>query len=611
VDRIAFEVIRSGLYAAAREMKIAMMRTAASPIIHSGGDASAAIFGPDAELVAQGNDIPAMLGSSVISTRVAIDTIGAENLRPGDVIISNDPYLGGGNHLNDVQLTRPVFFEGRIIAYTMTRGHWNDIGGSQPSSSSIVTWDIFGEGLRIPPLLLYRDDKLVPDLATIIFQNTREPDDRLLDLQAQYAGVFVGERRIVEYAKKFGADVLIAAMREALNHSERLMRDQIRRIPDGRYTGEDVVEVISEGYTRAEPAPIKVAITVEDDTITFDYTGSGPQVRGGVNCPLSVTLNSTWYTVKSVTDHSIPINQGCYRPIKVIAPEGTIVNAKYPASVVGANTSTSSRVVDMLLKALAPAIPGRVIAQSHATHGTAMFGGDDPDRARCAALGRTYVTGGDLNPGGFGARPDKDGINVIRCHVGNTGTQSVEYMEYASPLAVEEWTIVPDSGGAGRWRGGCTATRTFRVGYEEATLVLSGERGLIAPEGLFGGLSGALFSCRLERSDGTVEDIPPRGEPRVVHKGDLVIIQAAGAGGYGEPRDRDRHRVLEDLENGYITETAARELYGIEVAPAARPDRPGVAARAGQSAAPAVGTSKTASSRSGLRSRSLPETERA
>jgi N-methylhydantoinase B len=565
MNRIEFEVIRSALYAVAREMKIAMMRTAASPIIHSGGDASAAIFDANMQLVAQGNDIPTMMGSAVVSTRASVEAVGVENLRPGDVIISNDAYLGGGNHQPDVQFTRPVFMDGEIIAYTMTRGHWQDIGGMTPNSGTLATWDIFGEGIRIPPVILFRDDKPVPDLITMITQNTRDAGNRLLDIQAQYAGTYVGDQRVIELARKWGKDKLAETMRESLDYSERLMRKQIEAIPDGVYEADDFVEVVTEGYSDGKPVPIRVKITVKGDRMIFDYTGSGPQVRGGVNCPFAVTCNSTWYTVKAITDPSIPINQGCYRPIEIIAPEGSILNCKFPASVVGGNTATSQRVIDMLLTALAPAVPDRVVAQSHGTAGSLWFGGDDPDEERCRTLRRKFVSAGDINPGGMGARPDKDGVNAVRTHIGNAGTISVEQTEYSSPITVESWHLVTDSGGAGRWRGGATAERVYSVGYEEATCSVGSERGQFAPQGLFGGLPGALYRCQIERANGSTELVPPKGRPRVVNRGDRVRVHSAGSGGYGSPFEREPERVLADVRDGYVSPEAARRDYGVVI----------------------------------------------
>lgn len=563
MDRITYETIRNGLYAVAREMKIAMMRTAASPIIHSGGDASAAIFDADMQLVAQGNDIPTMMGSAIISTKASVEAIGVKNLQPGDVIISNDVYLGGGNHQPDVQLTRPVFLDGEIIAYTMTRGHWVDIGGTSPGSLTPLTWDVHAEGIRIPPVLLYRNDQPVHDLFNLIVLNTRDPDNRVLDIKAQYAGAFVGDRRIVELARKFGKESLSSAMRQALDYSERLMRAQIQRIPNGVYEGEDLIEPVSAPNWSSELIPIKVKITVKDDCMLFDYTGSANQVRGGVNCPFSVTCNSTWFTVKAITDPEVPINQGCYRPIEIICPEGTVLNCSYPASVVSGVTETSPRVIDMLLKTLAQAVPHRVVAQSHDAACAGIFSGRDPVDKRARSFRRQYVSQIDIHAGGFGARPDKDGVNAVRVLVGNTGSQSVEQIELYAPLTLERWSLVEDSGGAGRWRGGLASERVYRVGYEEATLTVNGERCRVAPQGLLDGQEGMLFRSSVERTGGGIDQLPSKGGYVVVKRGDRVSIRPAGSGGYGHPFDREPERVLMDVRDGYVSRKAAFELYGV------------------------------------------------
>lgn len=565
MDKVTFEIIRSGLYAVAREMKVAMMRTAGSPIIHSGGDASAAIFDSKMQLVAQGNDIPTMMGSAVISTKASVESIGVENLRPGDVIISNDVYLGGGNHQPDVQLTRPVFFDGEIIAYTMTRGHWVDIGGTAPGSFTSVTWDVHAEGLRIPPVILYRNDEPVEDLFSLIVNNTRDVDNRTLDINAQYAGTYVGDQRIVEMAQKFGAGAIAEAMAESLDYSERLMRAQIERIPDGVYEGSDFIEPVAAANWPTDLIPVKVRITVEGDRMLFDYTGTARQVRGGINCPFSVTCNSTWFTVKAITDPSIPINQGCYRPIEIVCPEGTLLNCVYPASVVSGVTETSPRVIDMLLQTLSAAVPDRVVGQSNDAACSGIFSGADPDEARVRAFRRRHVQHIDPHGGGFGARPMRDGVNAIRVLVGNAGITSVEQIEHLVPLTVESWHLVPDTGGAGRWRGGLTSERVYRVGFDEATLTVMAERGVVAPQGLFGGHEGGTFTASVTRADGSTENVPSKGAYVVVHEGDRVAIRPAGSGGYGDPLEREAERVLADVRDGYVGNASAREHYGVVI----------------------------------------------
>lgn len=563
MDIVTYEILRSSLFATAREMKLAMMRTAGSPIVHSGGDASAAVFDAEMQLVAQGNDIPTMLGSAVISTRASVEAIGRDRLRPGDVIVSNDVYLGGGNHQPDVQFTRPVFLDGEIIAFVMTRGHWSDIGGQLPGSYTTLTWDVFAEGIRIPPVLLYRDDRPVEDLVTLILQNTRDPAVRLLDMQAQYAGCVVGDRRIAEIARRYGKEALAAAMRRALDHSERLMRAALRAIPDGVYEAEDAIEPVTgpAGWSR-EPVPIRVKITKQGDGIHFDYAGSGTQARGGINCPFSVTCNSTWFTVKAITDVTIPINQGCYRPVTISAPEGSILNCTFPAPVVAGNTETSPRIIDLLLKALSAAVPERVVGQSNCGAFSGVFGGMDPDAARVATTGRCFVGMIDPHAGGMGARATKDGVNGVRVYVGNAGSSAVEIIEQSSPVRVEEWSLVPDTGGAGTWRGGLTSRRVYRVAYDEATFTVCGERGIHPPLGQFGGAAGATFRCEVTR-DGQVTQVPAKGGHEIVHAGDRVMLQPAGSGGYGDPAGRDRVRLRDDLLDGYVSPEALTRDYGL------------------------------------------------
>ena len=565
MDTITYEIIRNSLYAIAREMKIAMMRTAASPIMHLGADASAAVFDADMQLVAQGNDIPTMLGSAVISTKASVEAIGRDKLSPGDVIISNDAYLGGGNHQPDVQFTRPVFVGDEIVAFVMTRGHWTDIGGQAPGSYGVNTWDIFGEGVRIPPVRLYRNDEIVPDVQSLITNNTRDPEGRQLDIQAQYAGTFVGDQRIRMLATKYGVRNLGDAMRRALDHSEALMREAIAAIPDGVYEAEDVVEGVHAPGWSGEPVPVKVKVTVKGSDIHFDYTGSGAQARGGINCTLAVTCNSTWFTVKALTDVSIPINQGCYRPVSIHAPEGSIVNCSYPASVVSGNTETSPRVIDLLFKALSQAVPERVIGQSNCAACSGVFGGRDPDAQRVRRTGKPWLSMVEPHGCGMGARATRDGVNGIRVYVGNAGALPVELIEQTMPLTVEAWALVPDSGGAGRTRGGLTARRTYRVEFDEATFTVAGERGESAPEGYFGGQAGGRFECTVLRADGSSLQMPPKGATEIVRRGDRVLLQPAGSGGYGDPRERAHEAVRRDVLDGYVSARAARELYGVDV----------------------------------------------
>jgi len=354
----------------------------------------------------------------------------------------------------------------------------------------------------------------------------------------------------------FGIAVLLHVKR----HSSG--RPLFRGRANGTYYGEDFIEPAETG-TPSDLIPVKVAITIAGDTITFDYTGTARQVRGGINCPFSVTCNSTWFTVKAITDPAIPINQGCYRPVKIVAPKGGILNCTFPASVVSGNTETSPRVIGMLLTALAQAIPDRVIAQSYDSACSAIISGPDLDAARRRAMRRASAAFMDVHAGGMGARPTQDGVNGIRVYVGDTGSQSVEQTEQAFPLVIEEWSLVADTGGTGEWRGGNTARRIYRVGYDEATLSIACERGRVAPAGLFGGGGGSLFTASVHSPDGTTRAVPAKGSSEIVHAGDRVVVQPAGSGGYGDPHRRDPERVRADVLDGYVSREVARALYGV------------------------------------------------
>jgi N-methylhydantoinase B len=269
--------------------------------------------------------------------------------------------------------------------------------------------------------------------------------------------------------------------------------------------------------------------------------------------------------VKAMTDKSIPINQGCYRPVTIHAPAGSIVNCTYPASVVSGNTETSPRVIDLLLKAMSQAVPDGVIGQSNCAACSGVFGGRDPQQDRVRRTGKSYVNMVEPHGGGMGARSTRDGVSGIRVYVGNAGALPVEFIEQTMPLTVEAWALVPDSGGAGEYRGGLTSRRTYRVEFEEATFTVAGERGQAAPEGYFGGRAGALFECKVSCPDGSERKVPPKGATEIVRRGDRILLQPAGSGGYGDPKKRTREAVRRDVLDGYVTAQAAHELYGVDV----------------------------------------------
>src|SRR5271165_4059174 len=556
-DPARFEVIKNALYSAAEEMKIVLAKTAYSPLLKVAGDYSCGIFDGAGDMVAQGPDLPIHLGSMPDAVRAVIATYPA--VEPGDVFIHNDPYHGG-SHLPDVNVVAPAFFGDRLLGFGCVRAHWPDIGSATPGSYGAVT-QIYGEGLRIPPVRLYRNGRPDPDIERIIFANVRTPAERQGDLRAQVAANRRGALRLEALARKYGADELVEIMNEVLDYSETIMRAALRQLPDGEASFEDVFDgdgVLAPGAEADEPFTVRLTLRKRGDTIIADFTGSDGQVPGPMNAPLTVTASGVYCALKMIADPQslIPPNSGCWRPVKVTAPPGSVVNARPPAPVVYANHEISHRVADMVMAAMFEISPENVMAASQGTSAVATFGGVDP------RSGERYVSYESLK-GGFGARPVKDGINAVASTVSNMMNTPIEILEMSFPLRVEEYSIVPDSGGAGEYRGGLGVRRVWQVLGHQSHAAVCCERSVTPPFGLEGGGPGA--PARLEM-------IPPHGNARklnskggfLVPPGGRVVVEAPGSGGFGKPTARDRARLSEDLADGYVTRAAARRDYGFD-----------------------------------------------
>jgi len=554
-DPARFEVIKNALYSAAEEMKIVLAKTAYSPLLKVAGDYSCGIFDGAGDMVAQGPDLPIHLGSMPDAVRAVIATYPA--VEPGDVFIHNDPYHGG-SHLPDVNVVAPAFFGDRLLGFGCVRAHWPDIGSATPGSYGAVT-EIYGEGLRIPPVRLYRNGRPDPDIERIIFANVRTPAERQGDLRAQVAANRRGALRLEALAKKYGTDELLAIMTEVLDYSETMMRAALHRLPDGEASFADVFDgdgVLAPGAEADEPFTVRLRIRKCGDTITADFTGSDGQVPGPMNAPLTVTASGVYCALKMIADPQslIPPNSGCWRPVKVTAPPGSVVNARPPAPVVYANHEISHRVADMVMAAMFEISPENVMAASQGTSAVATFGGVDP------RSGERYVSYESLK-GGFGARPVKDGINAVASTVSNMMNTPIEILEMSFPLRVEEYALIPDTGGAGTWRGGLGTRRIWRVLGHEAHTAVCCERSLTPPFGLAGGCSGGPMRLWLEMPDGGKRPLNSKGAFTVPANG-RVVMEAPGSGGYGLPAGRDPALLREDLADGYVTEEAARRDYG-------------------------------------------------
>jgi len=534
IDPITLEVMRHALMSVAEEMNANLIRTASSPNIKERRDCSCAVFDARGEMVAQAESIPVHLGAMPYSVAAAIQatTGGAAaeradgSLAQGDVIVLNDPYAGGA-HLPDVTFVAPVFVEERVVGFVANRAHHADVGGREPGSLAGDTQEIFQEGLRIPPVRLWRRGRLQEDLLALILLNVRTPDERLGDLRAQHASCRVGIERMRAVIDRYGLGRIEAGMSAILDYSERRMRDAIEALPDGTSTFEDALD--DDGVS-PEPVPLCVEVCIAGDELTADFTGSSPQVAGPINAVEAVTASAVYYAVRAVTDPTIPPNGGCYRPIDIVAPGGSIVHPLPPAPVVGGNLETAQRIVDVMLGALGRLLPDRALGACQGTMNNVAIGGIDPRNGRPYTL---YETIG----GGFGGRIDRDGTDGIHSHMTNTLNTPVEALEIAYPLRVERYELRPGTGGDGRHRGGMGLRRDLKAIDHTARVSLLTERRTRRPYGVAGGEPGEPGKNVLLR-DREEQALPSKGSISL-RAGETISIRTPGGGGFGPPRERD------------------------------------------------------------------------
>ena len=557
-DPATFEIIKNSFYKIAEEMRVVLAKTAYSPLLKSAGDYSCGLFDARGEMVAQGPDLPIHLGSMPDAVRAVVAAF-APDVHEGDVFIHNDPYFGG-SHLPDVNVVRPAFSDGQLLGYACLRAHWPDIGSATPGSYGAVT-EIFGEGLRMPPLRLISRGALNIDLEKLILANVRTPDERKGDLGAQLAATLRAVERLKQLAQRYGSAELIGYMKQVMDYSERLMRATLMDLPDGEgyfedyCDGDGIADNASGGDARFR---ICLSVRKTADRLIVDFAGTDPQVKGPMNAPLSVTASGIFCGLKTAVDPSnlIPANSGCWRSIEIRANEGLVVNAAFPAPVVYANHEISHRVADMVMGALVSFLPRQVMACSQGTSAILTLGGTDP------RSGRHYVSYETVK-GGYGARPNKDGINCIASGISNTMNTPVEIMEMTFPVRIERYEVNPDSGGAGRYRGGCGARRVWRLLADaDATGALCMERMTSPPFGLLGGAPGAGAAVKLTTADGVTRDLPSKGA-FAAPAGSIIDMITPGSGGFGPVVERDAAAIGRDLLDGYVSAVAAERDYGI------------------------------------------------
>jgi N-methylhydantoinase B len=532
------------------EIGTTVHRTAYSEQAREGQDFSVAVFDAHGRMVAQGPYSPGHMGAMSAAVRNALAAHPVETLQPGDAILLNDPLLGSG-HFPDFFITQPSFHDGRLIGFAVNIVHHTDVGGSRPGSQGVEgIFDYFQEGLRIPPTKVWKAYAEQEGVIGIIAANTRTPDKVLGDLRAQRSALRVGELRLIELAERHGHDTLAAAMDEIIARSEASVRAAIRGIPDGVYTFEDFLDDYGPG---TDPLRVAVTVTVAGDGITIDYDGSSPQTPSGMNSYINYTRSYSYAAVKCLTDPLGPMNEGALRPVTVRAPEGSFLNPRPPAGG-GPRAIICYRTFEAVLGALAPALPDRVAAAaSHFANPT--FGGWD--RAR-----RRRFVAYELVLSGTGARATRDGCEGMSWAF-NASNIPVEAQEAAQPIVVEHFGFIPDSAGAGKFRGGAGIRRDLRFLADEGKLTNLSERQRFAPYGVFGGRPGAL--ARTVIDPGPDEEIVHGKQSREFAYGAVISFQQSGAGGYGDPLERDPARVLEDVMDDYVSVAAARADYGVVI----------------------------------------------
>jgi N-methylhydantoinase B len=557
-DPATFEIVKNSFYKIAEEMRVVLAKTAYSPLLKSAGDYSCGLFDAQGEMVAQGPDLPIHLGSMPDAVRAVVAAFAAD-VHDGDVFLHNDPYFGG-SHLPDVNLVRPAFHDGRLLGYACLRAHWPDVGSATPGSYGAVT-EIFGEGLRLPPLRLFNRGVLNVDLEKIILANVRTPDERKGDLGAQLAATLRATARLKALAERYGSATVIGYMAQVMDYSDRLMRAALMDLPDGEGAFEDLCDgdgIADDAEGRDAQFRIRLSVKKTGDRLIVDFAGTDPQVKGPMNAPLSVTASGIFCGLKTAVDPNnlIPPNSGCWRSIEIRARKGSVVNAEFPAPVVYANHEMSHRVADMVMGALASFLPRQVMACSQGTSAILTLGGVDP------RSGRHYVSYETVK-GGYGARPNKDGINCIASGISNTMNTPVEVMEMSFPVRIERYEVNPDSGGPGRYRGGCGARRVWRMlDGADATGALCMERMTSPPFGLLGGQAGAAAVVKLTTPDGVTRDLPSKGA-FAAPAGSVIDMITPGSGGFGAVAERDPAAIGRDLLDGYVSAGSAARDYGV------------------------------------------------
>ena len=555
-------IVDSTMVSICREMGIAMMKTSYSTIFNEGLDFCCGLGNAEGEMIGVAEFNPSQVGGMPLVMQTTAQEIRPETLAEGDVIVHNDPYRGG-MHTPEHTFIKPVFVDGEHIGFAVAIGHIAEVGGMVPGGFAGEATEIFHEGLRVPPVKIKKRGEDVEEVWKLMLANVRTPRQNYGDLRALISAVDVGEARLISLVRRYGSAVFRDTVNDLLDYSETRMRAEIAEFPDGKFSFDDYME--DDGH-EDRLFRIHADVHVQGDEVVVDFTGTDPQSKGPINGVLSVAWSSAYNALLHLTDPSIPKNSGCFRPIKVVAPGGTLVNCDYPATCVGGNTETHIRIAYTVIGALAQCVPKRAFASDAGTHCNFLFGAHNPRTDE-------YVVCYDFMCAGWGGRDFADGNDVINCINGNSRMNPIEVYEVRYPWQVEEYALLPDTGGPGRHRGGLSLRKTVVCMDTEITLSSMSDRHKLQPWGLLGGGEGANASLRIKRAGSDVwqtfseafgKASPSKFSNAAIGPGDKVQITTPGGGGYGPVAERARALLDEDLREGWITPQGARRDYGRE-----------------------------------------------
>ena len=550
IDPIRFEVIRNALVEATEEMASALRRSAYSTNIKTRHDFSCAIFDLNKRTVAQSFSQPNHLGSLVETVPRALDAYGQERLGEGDGILVNFPY-GGGVHLNDIALISPIFYDGHVVGYVASLAHHVDVGGGAPASIGAFR-EIYQEGVIIPPVKFMVEGRINRDVFDLVLAQVRAKRETAGDFRAQIASNNTGIRRMTALLDRMGVETVERYVDELIEYTNRRTQAELAKLPKGVYASEGYLD--SDGYTE-DPVSLVVSVTIDDDGLLFDFTGSDLQRRAPVNSTYAQTHSGVAFVLKCLIDPDVPVNAGFYRNVRMVAPEGTVVNCTEPYPVVG-GWETQIRLADIIFKALAQAIPEKVPAGTEAMICHSGFGGSDPYRNETYCFLETIA-------GGYGGRASKDGPDAVQPHGKNTANAPVEETELNYPVRITRYELVENSDGPGKYRGGLGLRRDYFFPDHEASFTILADRERWGPHGLFGGLPGERAHYVLNPDSDATE----LGSKVTVQlkENDVVSYRTCGGGGYGPPQERDPEDVLWDVRNGKVSVERARKFYRVEV----------------------------------------------